>query len=124
MKLEITANDTKQEKLGVYVLNLKEFKMKEYHPFLATQRWERVDIDLTDETPRGLIRQLIKSNQIVPHFDKENITRNIMYLLCEIAVDDTAKLRSYYSKDKQLFKKALEEIIVKYNWEETKSELS
>lgn len=116
MRLKITEKKENLEEPDVYLLTFQEFRMKEYQPFLATQSWERVDIDLTEETPRGLIRQLVKSNCIIPHFDKENITRNVMFLLCEIAVDDAARLRSLYSKDKKLFKEAVEEISIKYHW--------
>jgi len=116
MILRIVAGEKEIGELGTHTLTLKEFGMKEYQPFLATEKWERVDIDLTEETPRGLIRQLVKSNHIVPHFDKENITMHIMYLLCEIAVDDAARLRSLYTRDMSAFKEALEEVSKKYGF--------
>lgn len=112
----VIADDIDKRESSVYYLTTQQFAMKEYHPFLAVQEWERVDIQLGDGIPRGIIRQLIHSSFVVPHYDENNITTNVMFLLCEIAEDDSARLRSAYGKGIDMFKKVLSDVAVKYGW--------
>lgn len=112
----VIADEVENREPNVYYLTTQQFAMKEYHPFLAVQEWERVDIQLSDAVPRGVIRQLIHSSFVVPHYDEDNITMTVMFLLCEVAEDDSAKLRSAYGRGIDNFKSVLKEVAVKYGW--------
>lgn len=102
--------------INVYKLSLFNFGQKEYHPFIATQKWDRVEIDLTDDTPRGYIKQLIQNTVVVPKFDIDNVTPRVMQLLCEVTPDNAAKLRATYLKDKIAFKELVNELSKQYGW--------
>lgn len=101
----VVSNDDKEYGIEVYKISLSEFKSKEYHPFIATQEWESITIEVSDDTPRGVIRQLIplaKINVILKDID--NITPIMMQVLCEIYPGYSAKLRSSYASKKLEFK--------------------
>lgn len=116
MKLRVIDGNVDVGELGVYTLSMEQFCMKEYHPFIAANEWDEVRIDLTENTPIGIIRQIVKSYRIIPQFDKENITLRIMKLLCEICVDEAAKLRTLYASDMETFKDFVQELGDKRNW--------
>lgn len=107
-----------QEEFGIntYKLSLFDFSQKEYHPFIATQEWDRVEIDLNEDTPKGIIRQLTQNIRVVPIFDKENITVKVMQLLCELLPDYSANLRSLYLKNKEGFNDFINEICISNGW--------
>lgn len=116
MKLVIVDGEPEAEELGVYVLTMQQFAMKEYHPFLATQEWDEVQIDFTENTPLGVIRQLIRTSKVIPRIDLEHITLRTMKLLCEICVDESAKLRHLYNTNADAFKEYVKELGALRKW--------
>ncbi|MCI9050730.1 MAG: hypothetical protein HFI05_02210 [Lachnospiraceae bacterium] len=115
MILKIT-DSNEDYSMNIYKLSLFEFGQKEYHPFIATQKWDIVEIDLNENTPRGIIRQLVKNVIVRPIFDKTNITVRVMQLLCEIVPDSAGELRASFLKDKTKFYVIVKELSERYGW--------
>lgn len=113
MVLRIT-NSEEDFGITVHKISLANFAQKEYHPMLAVTKWDKVYIDLCEETPRGIIKQLLRKCQIIPVFDRENVTPRVLQLLCEIIPDESAKLRQSFMKGQDIFKACLDEMEVKY----------
>lgn len=109
MDLRIT-NSSKDYGMQAYKISLYDFGCKEYHPFIITNKWDRIFIDLCDETPKGIIRQLLQLSVVKPIFDRSNITAKVMQLLCECFPDEAPKLRAAYIKDKEAFNNLINEI--------------
>lgn len=116
MKLVIVDGEEDVDELGVFTMRMDEFAMKECQPFIATQKWDEVRIDLTEKTPLGIIRQVIRSHKVIPRFDKENITLRVMKLLCEVCVDESAKLRALYASDIDSFYTFVQELGDRRGW--------
>ncbi len=97
MVLWITDRDI-PDSITNYKIDFRSFASKEYHPFIATTKWEAVNIDITDNTPRGIIKQLVSLAVINPIYDVDNLTMKKVQLLCEIYPDEAAKILYYYKK--------------------------
>lgn len=95
---------------GECIMSFDEFIMPEMHPFIATTNWEMIYIDLCDKTPKGIIRQMVSTPQVVPVI-KSEMSPRIMSLLCEIFVDESAQLRAYYRTDRNAYDKLVQELI-------------
>lgn len=115
MNLIITEKE-RDSTLGEYALTFKQFADKSYHPFLAANKWDTMQVELNDNTPLGLIRQVSTVKKIVPIFDKENITPKVLSLLCEILPECAGTLRRSYSMDREDFQKQLNEISSMRGW--------
>lgn len=115
MILKVTDNNVDYG-MNIYKMSLFDFGQKEYHPFIATQEWEKIEIDLNENTPRGIIRQLIKNMTVIPIFDKSNISVRVMQLLCEIVPDSAGELRASFLKDKPKFYKLVKDLSKRYLW--------
>ena len=102
-----------------YVVSFNNFVSKEFHPMIACTEWSKIYIDCTDNTPRGIIRQLANRRVVIPIYDRENITPKVLQLLCEVAPDHVVKLRSSYMEGKE----ALAEVLTFLHRERWKSDL-
>lgn len=100
----------------VYVLTTEQFAMREYQPFLASTRWDEVRIDLDEGTPLGVVRQIIRTNRVIPCFDLENLSLKTVKLLCEICVDESAVIWKLYTSDKVALKEFLADLGKKRGW--------
>lgn len=109
MDIRITNNNVDYG-MSVYKMTLQEFGCKEYHPFIIVNKWDNIYIDLNDETPKGIIRQLLPLAAIRPVFSKDNVNAKVMQLLCEIYPDESAELRSSFIKDKKKFREIVEQL--------------
>lgn len=116
MKLRVIDGNVGVGELGVYTMSMEQFRMKEYQPFIASNEWDEVRIDLTENTPLGIIRQIVRSYKVIPCFDRKNVSLRVMKLLCEICMDDSAKLRMLYSSDMDAFLGFVQELGNKRNW--------
>lgn len=89
---------------NVYVISNFDFTQKEYHPFIATTRWDNVLVDIDSKaTPAGIIGQLVGSAIITPTINKEDVTPKVLKILGEIYPDSRARLRQAYVKGKEEF---------------------
>lgn len=94
------------------VMTLDEFAMPEMHPFVATTNWEKIFIDLTDKTPKGILRQMKTNVKIVPVI-KAEMSPKIMSLLCEIYADEAASLRALYRTNRAAFDEMVKSLVVR-----------
>lgn len=115
MVLRIT-NSTEDLGISVCKVSLTNFTDKTYHPMLATTKWDRVYIDICDETPRGIIMQLVPRARVIPVILGE-VTPKMLQVLCEILPDEASKLRYTYMKDKSEFRHLLDIFREEY-WKE------
>jgi len=115
MKLAIV-NSPIQATAGVYVLTAEQFAMKEYQPFLASTCWDEVRIDLGEDMPLGVVRQIIRSNKVIPCFDPTKLSLKIVKLLCEICVDESAIIWKLYTSDREALTEFLVDLGKKRGW--------
>lgn len=109
MVLRIT--DSKEDfGIATYKIPLDAFGRKEYHPLLAAKIWDKVYIDLNDNTPRGYIKQLVRRTQVIPVFDDNNVTPRVMSLLCEVCPDDTSRIRVAFMNGPEQMNKLVAEL--------------
>lgn len=98
-----------------YKISLMDFGCKEYHPFIASNKWEKVYIDITEDTPKGIIRQVIPMLPICPVLDTDNISKRMLFLLCEVFNDEAYELVSLYTTDFSKFKERVINLIKERN---------
>ena len=79
MNIAIT-NRAEDYGMDTYIVSLENFKKKEYHPFIASSKWDDCYIDICEETPRGIIRQVLSLGSIKARvLDRDNMSFKIMY---------------------------------------------
>lgn len=116
MNLYITDSEEFNDRKDMYIISPVNFGTPAYHPYLATNKWEVVYVDITDAVPRGYFKQLIKAGSIVVPVFNGPVTMKTVLLLCEIFPDDMAKLRVAFTKGKEEFDKVLNIMKEKYGW--------
>ena len=114
MKLRITNSDAAPE-LGVYQITLEDLADKARHPFIATNKWDEVSIEISEDTPKGYLRQLV-GMAIVKPVIVGPVTARTMQILCEIYPDESSKLRATFMKGKDEFEALLEKLKKDLNW--------
>ena len=100
MRLYITEDSVSELDNDIYTLTPEQFSQPQYHPFIASNQWDGIDIDITESIPTGLLKQVLPNTIITPHVDFDNFTTKCMLLVCEIYTDDSPKIRSLYQRDK------------------------
>lgn len=115
MILKITNSDSNFG-INVFVMTINDFKMKEHHPFIAASKWERIEVDLCEELPGGILNQIVSNVEIVPVFDMKNITPKIIALLSEICVNDRARIRFTATREPDKLVELLESLGERYEW--------
>ena len=98
MILRITDEMTGVEP-NIYVISNYNFAQYEFHPFIAANKWEQVQIDISNDTPVGIISQLVGTAMIIPTVKDVEFTPHAMKVLCEIFPDNRARIRATYMKD-------------------------
>ena len=116
MDLYVVSDTTGVGELGDYVITTDQFKLREYHPFLATQKWDKAVIELNDQFPLGLLSQLINAYRIIPMIKTQDISMRVMKLLCEVVPDRAVEMRSLYCKDKAEYMQLIKDIASKEGW--------
>ena len=101
---------------GVVFFALSDLKNKMLLPYVVTTEWHCIEVQLTDKTPKGILRQLITQKIVRPIFDKENITYPVMQLLCELLPDRAAQLRVSFKQDKAEFMRLVNEVCERRGW--------
>lgn len=110
MVLWITDRDVE---MGItdYKVSYEEFASREYHPFIATTKWDCVNVELVPDMPQGILKQLVPRTKIKPIYDIDNVNMKVAALLGEIYPDSRAQLMSYYMKgSKEQLKELLLEL--------------
>ena len=111
MNLRIT-DSNEDYGIDTYKLSIEDFSCKEFHPMIATTKWQHIYIDLTDKTLRGIIRQLLPICKVTPVFDRSSVTVRTVQLLCEIYQDEASKLRSLFMEDQSKFFELVDELML------------
>lgn len=104
---ELTTTDS-------YRLTQEQFSTKAYHPFIATREWDAITVELSENTPRGIIRELLPLGAIrvrVTDSMMEDMPILLLQLLCEVFPDNVGELRMLYMKDKEVFKTKVMSIV-------------
>lgn len=115
MKLKVTDNSGVACK-DVYYMSLSDFGSRACHPFIATTDWSVIEVDLTEETPVGIIRQVMQNKVVIPIFDEGNITMRVVQLLCEIVPDSAGTLRVLSLRDRSGLCSYVSELKEAYGW--------
>lgn len=105
MHLFIT--DSEEEvSIDTYKISLDNFANKEFHPYIASRSWETIRIEVSDNTPTNIIRQLLPLGTVKPVLeDRENISVKQMGILREIFPDSSAALyRNFISNKAEFYK--------------------
>lgn len=117
MILKIVADPNYSSSLGEYSLTLQQFANKAYYPYIATEKWDKAYIEVTNETPHGVIKQLIDKCEVVPIIDITSVTLPMVQVLCELVPDSAVELRFLYSRDKEALRRRLSELADLYDWQ-------
>ncbi len=116
MDLYVVESATGVGELGDYVMTTEQFAMKEYHPFLATQKWDRAFIEINNKLPMGLLSQLINAYRIVPILKSLDIDLRTMKLLCEILPEKAVEMRSLFYGNRDEYKRYITVLSQREGW--------
>ena len=109
MILRLT-NKEVEPRMDTVVIKLSELTNRAIHPYIATTNWEKVYCDLSDDTPKGILKQVVYRHKVTPVFDTESENMCIMQLLCEIYPDNAARLRQSFITNKEEYRKIVTEL--------------
>ena len=116
MILRITNDSIEEVSLNQQVMTIAEFKDIHNHPWLVTQNFDAVVVDLDSEIPTGYLRRLLGRYIVIPKVPEE-CTSTIVRLLGDLYPEYQARLMFTFLKDKTQFKLLLEELAETHNWE-------
>jgi len=77
-------------------------QMKATHLFIASNAWERINIELEDTIPEGYLRSLSLVSQDIKVNLPENITDKTLHLLTELYPSKAGTLRRCYMQGRDL----------------------
>ena len=80
-------------------LTFNEFKDKTYHPFIATNSWELITIEVNDDTPKGYIKQLIPIATIAVVLTNPVVSVHQVQVLSEIFPDYAGTFKKLFVTD-------------------------
>lgn len=97
----IIRDNYESEVLSDYVLSLGDFGDKAFHPYIAAQKWDLIVIQVSDKTPRGIIRQLLPIACISAYVENwSSISPHQIQILCEIFPDYAGRIKTTYATNK------------------------
>ena len=106
----------KEENLTDVYLTPEEFADPAYHPFIATNKFDKVIVELCSEIPTGYISQVVaKGNKVIPIVSEVN--DKTIALLCEIYPERRSEIRFTYMRKRNEFQSVLDKLAVDYNWQ-------
>lgn len=86
--------------LDEYRISLEDFGDKTFHPFIATNNWDLITLEVCDKTPKGFIQQLLPLAGIAVILTQDEITVHQVQVLSEVFPDSSAIIKkTYISKD-------------------------
>lgn len=108
--------DKEVDDSNVQTLNVAKLAVKAYHPFIATTEWEMVKVDIQENTPKGILKQMTPFVKIVPVFNKDDVHPKELTLILELLGSEGLELYALYTKDKKLFQEKLNSICEQKGW--------
>ena len=110
MVLYITNKDIK-DSMDRYVISLENFAKKEYHPFIAANKWSEIIVTVCEDTPKGILRQILPTGRIKVDLVEEDLSSiKVMSILSEVFPDESANLKRLFLKDKDNYYKLVKEL--------------
>lgn len=117
MRLLITDEVRNEISFDTVVMTSIEFNSIHSHPFIASSKFDEVIVDLNDKVNIGYLQPLLRTTKVIPRVVGE-ITSHSVSLLCELYKDRAAEIRFTFIKDKEAFKKLIDDMKVQYQWEQ------
>ena len=102
--------------LNEIVMSIEEFADIRNHPYISTQRFDSIVVDLEKNIPLGYLLAVSKTTRVIPRIVTECNT-DVVRLLAELYPDRAAEIRYSYIRDKERLSIIIEELKKSYDWE-------
>ena len=107
----VIADNFESDNLSDYIISLDDFADKAFHPFIASQHWDEILVQVCDTTPCGIIRQLLPIASISVIIDDwSQVSQHQLQILREVFPDYSSKLKLLYIQSKEELRKLVESI--------------
>ena len=116
MILRITDSIENNESLNVMKMPISEFCDIHSQPWIATQNFEFIVIDLDKRITSGFINAMASKLLVVPKIIGPN-DKDVIRLLIEIYPNEAAKLRYTFIRNRNEIDEVIKELATKYEWE-------
>lgn len=116
MKLLITEEERSSTD-NTYCLTFAQIEDHAYHPFIATQDWECVEVEITEKTPTMVIAQLANQCTIKPILYVETLDKPfVLKGLQVVASDHTAELRKLFQSNLEQYLCYVQSLADTHDW--------
>ncbi|MBR3598481.1 MAG: hypothetical protein IKL53_01240 [Lachnospiraceae bacterium] len=115
MRLFVTDNLTDETPMDVVMMSTLEFGYINNIPFIISQMFDAIVVDITDNVKLGYLSKFMKVTRVIPRIVGD-ITPHCISLLSEIYKDKSAELRYTYMRNKEDIKPLLDKMCVDYEW--------
>lgn len=112
----LRVQNSAEQGLDTMCITPMQFSDKAYHMFIATNTFDKVVIELTDEIPTGYVSQLLTKHKVIPIVNEVN--EKTVVLLAEIYPDKASELRYAWMRNKNKLNEIIESLRENYHWEE------
>lgn len=102
--------------LNEVAMSIEEFADIRNHPYISTQRFDAVVVDLEKNIPVGYLSAVSKTTRVIPKIVTECNT-DVVRLLAELYPDKAAEIRFSYIRDKERLSSIITELKKSYDWE-------
>ena len=116
MILRVTDKADTDISLETIVMTVDEFSDIANHPFIATNNFDALVLDLDKRIPFGFCKAIVGKVRIIPKFTEVNT--DTIRLLSECFPDYAALLRTSFMRDKEKLTFVLTEMRTKYLWDD------
>ena len=103
--------------LNEVCISLDEFADIRRHPFIASNKFDAVVVDLDKKVPVGYLAAVMNVARVIPHIVHDEYTLDDIRLLAELYPDKAAELRFSYIRDKERLKMLILELKQAYDWQ-------
>lgn len=77
-------------------LSVKSLDYKATHVYIASNFWDKIKIELSEEIPLNVLRYVARQAESVDTVLPEDSTEHIMKLMCEIYPERAGRIRKNY----------------------------
>lgn len=117
MRLYVTDDIKDDVSFDVVIMTSSEFNCIKSHPFIISNRFDEIVIDITNSIQLGYIKHVMSVTKVIPRIIGE-ITSHTVSILCEIYKDRAAELRYTFIRDREGFTELVNEMRDEYCWEQ------
>ena len=115
MILRITNASVEDIALNQVVMTISEFADIHNHPWLATQSFDMVIVDLVEGIPQGYLKPLVGKFLTIPVI-KGELNPSKIRMLGELYPEESAALMFNFIRDKKALESLLKKMEEKYEW--------